>query len=394
MNAQIVLKKNEDKRIRNGHLWVFSNEVLELKDDIQNGELVGVSDFNGNFVGEGFYNRNSLISVRILSQSKILDLNKHIEEKIKSSYALRKQFYPARNSFRMVFSESDFLPGLIIDKYNNTYVLQIYSAGIQKNINIIVDLLRDGFNAENIFTKNEAHFRELEFLPEEDQIFLGDKKEEIIDDGVIKYKIDFVRGHKTGFYFDQSDNRFFIEKFVKDKSVLDGFCNSGGFGLHAVRAGAGSVTFLDSSSYEIDNAKHNYEMNNFSNESHFAVNDVFDYLENTAAEKKKFDVVIIDPPAFAKSKKNLSKAKKGYEKLNRLAVQCISDGGYLVTSSCSHHVKKNEFVQLVNSAAFKSGKSLQLLYYNSASLDHPEIPAMEETTYLKFAVFKVVNFQS
>ena len=134
MNAQIVLKKNEDKRIRNGHLWVFSNEVLELKDDTENGELVGVFDFNGNFIGEGFYNRNSLISVRILSQSKILDLNKHIEEKIKSSYALRKQFYPTRNSFRMVFSESDFLPGLIIDKYNNTYVLQIYSAGIQKNI--------------------------------------------------------------------------------------------------------------------------------------------------------------------------------------------------------------------------------------------------------------------
>ena len=176
--------------------------------------------------------------------------------------------------------------------------------------------------------------------------------------------------------------------------MLDGFCNSGGFGLHAVRAGAGSVTFLDSSSSEIDNAKHNYEMNNFSNESHFAVNDVFDYLENTTAEKKKFDVIIIDPPAFAKSKKNLSKAKKGYEKLNRLAVQSINDGGYLVTSSCSHHLKKNEFIQVVNSAAFKSGKILQLLHYNSASLDHPEIPAMEETTYLKFAVFKVVNLQS
>ncbi len=389
MKAKLFLKKNEDKRIRSGHLWIFSNEVSEFKDDIENGELVEVYDFRQNFLGEGFFNKNSLITVRILSRDKIIILDKYLEEKIKSAYELRKQLYPNRNSFRLVFSESDFLPGLIIDKYNDTYVLQIYSAGIQKNVDIIVNILKNEFNAKNIFTKHESHFRKLEFLPEEDEIFLGEKGEEVIDDGSIKYKINFEKGHKTGFYFDQSDNRFFLEKIVKDKYILDGFCNSGGFGLHAIKARAKSVTFLDSSENEIDNVKYNYELNEFNSQVYFIVDDVFVYLEKIIVENQSFDIVVIDPPAFAKSKKNLPKAKKGYEKLNRLAIQCINDNGYLVSSSCSHHLKKDDFIQVVNSAANKAGKALQLIYYNDASLDHPQIPSMEETTYLKFAVFKV-----
>ncbi|MEJ2613972.1 MAG: hypothetical protein P8Z35_03355, partial [Ignavibacteriaceae bacterium] len=216
---KIYLKRNEDKRIRNGHLWIFSNEVSEFKTDIENGELVELYDSRQNFLGEGFFNKNSLITVRILSRSKIINLGKYFEDKIKAAYYLRKQLYPERNSFRLVFSESDFLPGLIIDKYNDTYVLQIYSAGMQRNIDITADILKNEFHAKNIFTKNESHFRKLEFLPEENQIFLGEKGEEIIDDGSIKYKINFEKGHKTGFYYDQSDNRFFLEKIAKDKKV-------------------------------------------------------------------------------------------------------------------------------------------------------------------------------
>ncbi|MGB8317919.1 MAG: class I SAM-dependent rRNA methyltransferase [Ignavibacteriaceae bacterium] len=389
MKAQLFLKRNEDKRIRNGHLWIFSNEVSEFKGDAENGELVEIYDSRQNFLGEGFFNKNSLITVRILSGSKIISPDKYLEDKLKSAFDLRKQLYPDRNSFRLVFSESDFLPGLIIDKYNDTYVLQIYSAGIQKNIDIIIKILKNEFRAKNIFTKNESHFRKLEFLPDEDEIFLGEKREEVIDDGSIKYKINFEKGHKTGFYYDQSDNRFFLEKFAKDKSILDGFCNSGGFGLHAIKAGAKSVTFLDSSAFEIDNVKYNFELNKFTSQVYFVVDDVFNYLEKTIAEQKKYDIIVIDPPAFAKSKKKLSKAKKGYEKLNRLAIQSINDNGFLVSSSCSHHLKKDDFIQVINSAAVKSGKALQLIHYNSASLDHPQIPSMEETTYLKFAVFKV-----
>jgi len=389
MKQNIYLKRNEDKRIRNGHLWIFSNEVLEFNADIENGELVEVYDSRKNFLGEGFFNRNSLISVRILSRSKIINLDKYLENKIKSAYNLRKQFYPDRNSFRLVFSESDFLPGLIIDKYNDTYVLQIYSAGIQKNIDKIIYVLQNEFDAKNIFTKNEFRFRKLEFLPEEDEIFLGKKGVEVINDGSIKFKINFEKGHKTGFYYDQSDNRFFLKKIAKDKNILDGFCNSGGFGLHAIQAGAKSVTFLDSSAFEIENVKYNYELNQLDSSVDYIVDDVFIYLEKMMADQKKYDIIVIDPPAFAKSKKNLSKAKKGYEKLNKLAIQCINDNGYLVSSSCSHHLKKDDFIQIINSAAAKSGKILQLIHYNSASLDHPQIPSMEETTYLKFAVFKV-----
>ncbi len=391
MKSEIILKKNEDRRIRNGHLWIFSNEILEIKNNAENGDIVEVYDYQKHLLGEGFYNKNSLIAVRILSRNPIKRIDEFIQEKIDSAYELRKGFYPNRNSFRMIFSESDFLPGFIVDKYNDTYVLQIYSAGIQKNIEKITAILKERFNAKNIFTKNEPYLRKLEFLPEEDEIFLGEKKGEIINDGSIKYKIDFEKGHKTGFYFDQCDNRFFIEKIVKDKNVLDAFCNSGGFGLHAAKAGAKSITFLDSSGFEVENAKSNSELNGLQNESEFIVKDVFDYLEETLNENKKFDIVIIDPPAFAKSKKNLAKAKKGYEKLNKLAIQILNAGGYLVTSSCSHHLKRDEFLQIVNSAAIKAEKLVQLVYYNSASLDHPRIPSMEETTYLKFAVFRVTK---
>ena len=393
MKAKIILKKNEDKRIKNGHLWIFSNEILDVKGNVENGDIVEIYDCRKNYLGEGFYNKNSLISVRVLSRAHIENLYKFFEEKIKSAYNLRKQFYPDRNSFRMVFSESDFLPGLIIDKYNGTYVLQIYSAGIQKNIHTIIEVLRNEYNAKNIFSKNESHFRKLEYLYEEDEIFLGEKREEIIDDGSLKYKINFDRGQKTGFYFDQNDNRFFIERLVKDKTVLDAFCNSGGFGLHAAQAGAKSVTFLDSSAFEIESAKYNFELNGLKNGSYFIEDDVFDYFEKLINQNKKFDVVILDPPAFAKSKSSLPKAKKGYEKLNRLAIQTLNDNGHLVTCSCSYHLKKEEFLQIVNSASVKSEKAIQLFYYNSASMDHPQIPSMEETTYLKFAILKISDFR-
>jgi 23S rRNA (cytosine1962-C5)-methyltransferase len=393
MKPQIILKKNEDKRIKSGHLWIFSNEISEIKNEPDNGIITEIYDYSGHFVGEGFYNKNSLIAVRLLNLGTVNNLKEFIKEKIISAYELRKQCYPDRNSFRLVFSESDYLPGLIIDKYNDTYVLQIYSAGMQKNIDIIIDILKNEFSVKNIFTKNENHFRRMEFLPETDEIFLGEKSEELIDDGSVKYKINFERGHKTGFYFDQSDNRFLIEKFLKGKTVLDAFCNSGGFGLHAAKAGAESITFLDSSRTEIESAKFNYNLNEFQNDPDFVVDDIFDYLEKSIKENRKFDVVIIDPPAFAKSRKNLSKAKKGYEKLNKLAIQIINNTGYLVTSSCSHHLKKDEFIKIVNSAALKSNRKIQLIHFNAASLDHPQIPSMDETSYLKFAVFKISSLR-
>ncbi len=389
MISKIHLKRNEERRINSGHLWVFSNEIGSIEESPENGDLVEVYDSKNNFLGTGFYNKNSLISVRILSKDKIVDLYNLFKRKLSSAVELRKIFYPSRESYRLVFSESDFLPGLIVDKYNNTFVLQIYSFGMDKNIELIIRILKEEFSAENIFTKNEAYFRKLEGLPAEDKIYFGNIKNEIIDDGAIKYKIDFEAGQKTGFYFDQSDNRFFIERICRNKSVADLFCNSGGFGLHAARAGASSVTFVDSSSAEIGNAKYNYQLNNLKCTAEFIAGDVFDFIKGCISQGKKYDLVILDPPAFAKSKKDLAPAKKGYEKLNRMGLQILNDRGYLVTSSCSHHLSKSEFIQIINSAAAKSGKNIQLLHFNGASLDHPELPGMNETSYLKFCIFRV-----
>jgi 23S rRNA (cytosine1962-C5)-methyltransferase len=391
MISKIHLKKNEERRINSGHLWVFSNEIGSIEESPENGDLVEVYDSKNNFLGTGFYNKNSLISARILSRDKIVNLYDLFKRKLLSAFELRKTFYPSRESYRLVFSESDFLPGLIIDKYINTFVLQVYSFGMDKNIEFIIKILKEEFAAENIFTKNESYFRKLEGLPTEDKIYFGNATNEIIDDGEIKYKIDFEAGQKTGFYFDQSDNRYFIEKFCRDKSVADLFCNSGGFGLHAAWAGASSVTFVDSSSAEIENAKYNFQLNNLKCPAEFIAGDVFDFIKGCISQGNKYDLVILDPPAFAKSRKDLATAKKGYEKLNKMAFQILKDGGYLVTSSCSHHLSKSEFIQIINSAATKSGKNIQMLHFSGASLDHPELPGMNETVYLKYVVIKTLE---
>jgi len=388
---KIFLKKNEEHRITSGHLWVFSNEIEKMEEDPQSGDTVEVFDVKNNLLGTGFFNKNSLIAVRMLSSKIISDMESFLREKMKSAYDLRKTFYPNREAFRMVFSESDFLPGLVIDKYNSTFVFQVYSAGMEKNLELITKLLKEDFSAENIFTKHEPYFRKLEGLPEENSILFGNADDEIIHDGSISYEINFSHGQKTGFYFDQSDNRFFIEKISSGKTVLDAFCNSGGFGLHALKAGASEVMFVDSSAIEIDKVKKNLELNKLSGKAEFVIADVFDFFEREVASHKKYDLVCVDPPAFAKNKKTLKTAEKGYEKLNRLAMQSLNSGGFLATSSCSFHLKRADFLAVIVRAALKAKRTIQLIHFNEASLDHPKLPAMEETSYLKFAVFKITG---
>ena len=387
--AKLFLKKNEERRILSGHQWVFSNEIKRLDGEAESGDLTEVYSSNGSRLGTGFYNKHSLIAVRLLNESFDGDLPVYIKNQILNANSYRKSIYPHRNSYRLVFSESDYLPGLIIDKYNDSYVLQVYSYGMQKNISYVADTLRNELNARNIFSRNEPYFRKLEGLADENELYAGEIGKELISDGKISYNIDFSNSQKTGFYFDQCDNREFIERIVKDKTVLDAFCNSGGFGMHAAYSGAKSITFVDASVTEIENAKSNYLLNNLLAESEFIVHDIFDYLEKCISVNRKFDVVMIDPPAFAKSRKSIPAALKGYIKLNRLALSCINDGGFLVSSSCSHHINEQDFLNSVISAAQKSHKKIQLLHKNGASLDHPQIPAMDETGYLNFMVFLV-----
>jgi 23S rRNA (cytosine1962-C5)-methyltransferase len=384
----IFLKKNESRRIRNGHQWVFSNEIAKTEGSPESGVLAELYD-QKEYLGTGFYNKNSLISLRLLNNTYDGDLGIYIRDSILKANELRKTFYPNRESYRMVFSESDFLPGLIIDKYNNTFVMQVYCYGMNENIQLVVDVLKDDLAAETIFTRNDPYFRKLEGLPEDDTVYLGEAAPETIDDGTLKYKIDFASSQKTGFYFDQCDNREFIEKITADKTVLDAFCNSGGFGMHAAKAGAGFVTFLDSSTGELENAEKNFALNELTSETDFIVMDVFDYFTKSIDAGRTFDIVMVDPPAFAKSRKSIPTALKGYAKLNKMAASCVGVNGYLVTSSCSHHISQEDFLEAVISGASKANRKLQQLHFNGASLDHPSIPGMNETTYLKFAVFKV-----
>ncbi len=386
----ISLKKNEDRRIRKGHLWAFSNEIEEPERQPQNGEVVKVFDSYNNFVCNAFYNKNSLIALRALDREAKFDFYNYAKEKILSAYSLRKALYPNRNSFRLVYSEGDFLPGLVIDKYNDTYVLQVHACGMEKNIEDVVTILKKELGAVNIFTKNEDYFRTLEGLSTEQTVYAGEMKEEIIDDGTVKYKIAFENSHKTGFYFDQCDNRSFIERLTEGKTFLDCFCNSGGFGLHAARGGAASVTFVDSSQEAINQAKANFELNGFNSQSEFFTEEVFDFLEKCKASNRKFQIVNLDPPAFAKTKKSLENAIKGYERLNRLGIEALEPGGFLISSSCSFHLKELTFFEVVRNASLKAQRKIQTVYYNQAALDHPTLPMMDETVYLKFGIFRVL----
>ena len=386
----ISLKKNEDRRIRKGHLWAFSNEIEEPERQPQNGEVVKVFDSYNNFVCNAFYNKNSLIALRALDREAKFDFYNYAKEKILSAYSLRKALYPNRNSFRLVYSEGDFLPGLVIDKYNDTYVLQVHACGMEKNIEDVVTILKKELGAVNIFTKNEDYFRTLEGLSTEQTVYAGEMKEEIIDDGTVKYKIAFENSHKTGFYFDQCDNRSFIERLTEGKTFLDCFCNSGGFGLHAARGGAASVTFVDSSQEAINQAKANFELNGFNSQSEFFTEEVFDFLEKCKASNRKFQIVNLDPPAFAKTKKSLENAIKGYERLNRLGIEALEPGGFLISSSCSFHLKEQTFFEVVRNASLKAQRKIQTVYYNQAALDHPTLPMMDETVYLKFGIFRVL----
>jgi 23S rRNA (cytosine1962-C5)-methyltransferase len=389
LQPKLRVKKGHDRRVRTGHLWLYSNEIDILEGEPVNGELVDVYLFEGTYFGTGFFNKNSLISIRILSYTKIPDLQVLFRQRFSQARALRDQLYPGSTAYRLIFSESDLLPGLIVDRYNDTYVLQVNSAGMEANLATIVDILTTDFGAKNIFSKHDAVLRSYEGLNSEEKVYLGEKAIELIADGNVRFEINFGTSQKTGFFYDQVENRRYIERYCKNKTVFDGFCNSGGFGLHALIAGARSVYFTDASSDQCEQVKRNLALNDFSEKvTEVKVGDIFEVLEVLHAQGKKFDVVCIDPPAFAKSKKTIFTAIKGYEKLHRLALKILADDGILVSTSCSHYMSEPEYQALINRSVQHGKEVLQLLYKAGAAPDHPKHAGMDETAYLKFLVFR------
>lgn len=388
---KIFLKVGKDKRLRAGHLWVFSNEIREIPAGVLPGDVVEVLSLQGYSYGLAFFNPHSLLSCRLLKTDNPNINESFFADRLRSALQLRRQLFKGSDVYRLVFGESDLLPGLVIDRYGDFFVLQTLTWGMELRIPQITGALLEVFpQAKGVLEKNDARLRSLENLPQSEKVLSGSIPPETeIQLEHVNWRLSLLQGQKTGFFLDQRLNRVSIEKFSAGKKVLDCYCNQGGFAIHAGRAGADEVTAVDISQPAIEIARKNAALNNLPS-INFVKEDVADYLAAAANRDKKWDMIILDPPSFTKSKKTINTARKGYEKINKLAVQCLVDGGTLVTASCSHHISESDFLQTVQTAANKSGKQLLMLFRGLQSPDHPVLLSMPETRYLKFFIFRVI----
>ena len=386
MKKQILLKKHEDKRIRQGHLWVFSNEVKEIKGNPDAGDNVELCDHSGKPLGTGFYHPNSLITLRLLSRDQEQVDFQFFSRRIERALELRRKIYPSSQTFRLVHGESDFLPGLVIDKYEGYLSVQTFSLGMDRRLTLICDVLESLFQPKGIVERNESPLRVLEGLEERKGILRGKSAPVVVRETDVQYEVDLLEGQKTGLFLDQHENRLLIRHHAKAKRVLDCFCNDGGFALHAAKAGAKEVLGIDASSPAVQRAKRNAGINDAAEKCSFSEGDAFDYLEKAVTRKESFDLIVLDPPSFTKSKKNIATARRGYKEINSNAMRLLTAGGMIATSSCSHHITREMFLEIIGESARQAGRTIQLLDWRGAAPDHPVLPAMPETEYLKFAI--------
>lgn len=389
MIEKLKIKRYSEKRISTGHLWIFSNE-LESIPKLEPGTIVEVIDSRNNSFGFGFYNPNSLISVRLLQTQKAID-HSFFLDRIKKALEFRRTLFSDSQMYRLVFGESDYLPGLVIDKYGDYLSMQVLSAGMERNKELIIQALTELLpQTKGIIEKNNSKLREIEGLSVGEEIVFGDIPDEIkVSENDIRLSVSIKSGQKTGYFLDQRENRLFLRRISKDKKVLDCYSNQGGFALNAAFGGASESVCVDVSSSALKSAKENASLNGFSNMS-FIEADVPDFLASEISNNNKYDIIVLDPPAFAKNKKSVPTAKAGYTKINKLALQLINTGDYLVTSSCSQHIREELFLETIQKAGKSSGKELVMIYRGMQSPDHPILLSMPETQYLKFFVFKVV----
>ena len=389
MAYTVYLKKGEEKRIVAGHSWVYANEVYKIEGKDKNGSLATVLSFDGRYIGKGYINHLSKILVRIFIRSNEEDDLEFYKARIKKADDYRKTI-GYENSYRMVFAEADNLPALIIDKYQDYFVCQLLSLGIDQRRDLIVQALKELFNPKGIYERSDAAVRQKEGLQTVCQVLYGDvPKEIIIDENGIKMSVNVYDGQKTGYFLDQKENRFALRKYTKDATVLDCFCNSGGFSMNAA-LNAKEVTAVDISNLALDNVKRNAELNGFKNVNTLQ-GDVFEILRTYKKNNEKFDVVVLDPPAFCKSAAEVKDAYRGYKDINILGMKIVKDGGFLVTSSCSHYMTFNLFEKMLIEAAKESQKRVRCVEIKSQAKDHPSLLCADETQYLKFFVLQVEN---
>lgn len=389
MDKIITLNKNEEKRIAGGHLWVFSNEIRSITGDPQAGDVVRVVDHRGALLGVAFYNPRSLIAARILSAAETAVDDAFFRTRIAAALRLRGRMFPGSAVYRLVHGESDLLPGLIIDRYGDFCAVQNFSFGMERHVPLVCDILDALIHPSGIVERNDASLRTLEGLEQRKGVLRGSPGPAVIDEEGLSYTVDLLEGQKTGFFLDQRLNRKAIRPYARDASVLDCFCNDGGFALNAACAGASSVTGIDISPAAVARAAANAAANGFAGRAAFIEEDVFDYLRKAGQAGSKFDLVILDPPSFARNRKTVTAAKKGYRDLHALAFRLLPPGGILATASCSHHIFEETFLGIIAEGARQAGRRISMLAWNGASPDHHVLPGMPETRYLKFGIFSV-----
>jgi 23S rRNA (cytosine1962-C5)-methyltransferase len=386
----VILKKKIGLRIENGHPWIFGNEIAETEETVKPGDIVTVFNGDKKFIGKGFINPMSQIAIRLLTRNEqeVID-TRFIRNKIESAWTYRKKIGYTENC-RLVFGEADGLPGLIIDKFGEHFVVQTLALGMEVWKPAIVASLQEIFKTEKIYERNDVPVRELEGLTQQKGFLSAAFNTKIIiRENGLQFEIDLENGQKTGYFLDQQDNRHAIRHIVKDAEVLGAFCYTGSFEVHAGHYGARSVLGLDISENAVTQAKRNAELNGLEGKVHFDALNAFDVLKKWSRETKKFDVVMLDPPAFTKSRENIGKAISGYKEINLRGMKLLRSGGFLVTSSCTNLVSPQVFLDTIRAAARDAGKKLRQVAFQSQSPDHPIAWGLENTHYLKFLIVEV-----
>lgn len=395
--AIVTLKKGEGRILKSGGMWVFDNEIASITGSFHNGDMVMIHDFDGYPMGKGFINQNSKIRIRLMTRNIHQEINHDfLKQRVKDAWEYRKKTVDT-GCCRIVFGEADFLPGLVIDKFSDVLVVESLALGIDRLKEEIISCLNellaeDGITIKGVYERSDAKVRLNEGM-ERIKGFIGkefDTNVEIVENGV-KYIVDVKDGQKTGFFLDQKYNRLSIQKLCKDARVLDCFTHTGSFALNAGIAGAKEVIGIDASQLAVNQASENAKLNGLEDRVSFQCHDVFELLPELEKKGESFDVVILDPPAFTKSRSSIKNAVKGYREINLRAMKLVKDGGFLATCSCSHFMSYELFTETINQAARNVHKRLRQVEFRTQAPDHPILWAADESYYLKFYIFQVCN---
>jgi len=389
--ARILLKRGKETRLLRGHTWVYEGEIQALEGSVNPGEIVDVHDQRGAFLARGYFNPRSQIRVRVLSfEPEEID-QEFLRRRLQHAIDRRLLYAIPSNAYRLVFSEADLLPGLIVDYYGPYLVVQFLTLGVELLKDSILSELLDLLSPAGIYARNDLHVREVEGLPLTKELLWGEVPDRIrIREGDLSFWVDVKEGQKTGFFLDQRDNRLVLRGRCEGRRGLDCFCYTGAFSLQAAHFGAASVEGLDISEDAVALAQENARLNALSDRCQFRVGNAFDELRALERKGEKFDLIILDPPAFTKSKAAIEPALRGYKEINLRALKLLDSGGLLVTCSCSYHLSAPLFLGMLEEAAGDVGKRVHLLEFRTQAPDHPILMGLPETCYLKCAILRVL----